>query len=170
MDPLRFKSLGPWAFCALKSFGGPQNLMSIDGPRKLSRVHQTWGFGSIITSLGPVLKFQYKIFCITLPNSQKGGPSLGKTSLGHTVCTAWPREVGLIEYMIERVYQGFLSLELHKFGIFWNLHQLHQPTSHFDLGWWKVRGGHPLNTFGLMKVRGGHPFRLVQIPKNAKFV
>ena len=38
--------------------------------------------------------------------------------------------------MIERVCQGFLPLELHKFGIFWNLHQpkgvpishFHQPT------------------------------------------
>ena len=48
------------------------------------------------------------------------------------VYTACPREVatrgghplGLIEYIIqERVHRVFLPYELHKFGIFWNLHQ-----------------------------------------------
>ena len=45
--------------------------------------------------------------------------------------TACPREVvarcgyplGLVEFMIERVYQVFLSFEPFEFGIFWNLHQ-----------------------------------------------
>ena len=55
--------------------------------------------------------------------------------------TACPREIvprgghpfGLIEYIIERVYQVFLSFELHKFGIFWNLHQPKGvPTPHFS--------------------------------------
>ena len=43
--------------------------------------------------------------------------------------------LGLIEYIIEREYQFFLPFEMHKFGIFWNLHQpkgvpspsFHQP-------------------------------------------
>ena len=40
--------------------------------------------------------------------------------------------LGLIDYMIERVYQGFLSFELQKFGIFWNLYQPKGvPTYHF---------------------------------------
>ena len=56
------------------------------------------------------------------------------------IITACPREVvargghplGLIEYMLERVCQGFLPFELHKFVIFWNLHQPKGlPTSHF---------------------------------------
>jgi hypothetical protein len=34
--------------------------------------------------------------------------------------------------LIERVYQGFLSFELHKLCILWNLHQPKRvPTSHF---------------------------------------
>ena len=88
--------------------------------------------------------------------------------------TAWTREIvtrgeyplGLIEYMIERVYQVFCILN-------------HLNLSFFG----KVRGGYPQKTFGLMKsqrwvppknlgwwkVRGGHPFGLMQIPRNAKF-
>ena len=60
-------------------------------------------------------------------------------------CTAWPREVvardghplGLIEYMIERVCQGFLPFEPFEFGFFWNLHQ-HKgvPISHFHQPTW----------------------------------
>ena len=49
------------------------------------------------------------------------------------IVTRGGHPLGLIEYMIERVYQGFLSFELHKFGIFWNLHQPKGvPTPHFS--------------------------------------
>jgi hypothetical protein len=64
-------------------------------------------------------------------------------SLLKYIPTACPRVVvprrghplRLIEYIIEIVYQVFLPFELHKFGIFWNLHQpkgvpspsFHQP-------------------------------------------
>ena len=69
--------------------------------------------------------------------------------------TACPREIvprgghplGLIEYIIERVYQVFLSFELHKFGIFWNLHQPKGvPTPYFS-STDRILGGCPSLTF-----------------------
>ena len=66
------------------------------------------------------------------------------------IITARPREVvargghplGLIEYMLERVCQGFLPFELHKFVIFWNLQQPKGvPISHFHQPTWF--GGYP---------------------------
>ena len=74
-----------------------------------------------------------------------------KESFVLSIHTAWPREIvvrgghplGLIEYVIERVYQVFLPFELHKFGICINPKEcppltFHQPkdlngvpSSHF---------------------------------------
>ena len=47
--------------------------------------------------------------------------------------------------MIERVYQGFLSFELHESGIFWNLHQpICPPLTFINL---QVFSGCPTLTF-----------------------
>ena len=80
------------------------------------------------------------------------------------ILDACPREVvsrgghplGLIEYMTERVCQGFLPFELHKFGIFWNLHQPKGvPISHFHQPTWF--GGYPSLTFHEPKFFRGVP-------------
>jgi hypothetical protein len=79
----------------------------------------------------------------------KGSEISLETKSVSRVNTACPREIvprgghplGLIDYVIERVYQVFLPFELHKFGIFWNLHQpkgVPSPRFHQPKGFWKV--------------------------------
>ena len=66
---------------------------------------------------------------INNPYSQEGPPL---TFISLKAPTSWTREIvtrglGLIEYVIKRVHQFFLPFELHKFGIFWNMHQPKGP-------------------------------------------
>ena len=90
---------------------------------------------------------------------------------GNTAC---PREVlvrgghplGLIEYVIERVYQVFLPFELHKFGICINPKEcppltLHQP---------KDLNGCPPLTFINLKIFRGVPSSHFHQPKGFRGV
>ena len=74
-------------------------------------------------------------------SSEVGSPQLMESKLIEKLTrtlTACTREV---EYMIERVFQVFLSFEPFEFGISWNLHQPKGvPSSRLV----KPRGGHPL--------------------------
>ena len=86
---------------------------------------------------------------------------------GSKYCTACPQEIvprgghplGLMEYIIERVYQVFLSIELHKFGIFWNLHQPKGvPTPHFSSTYRFLGGAHPSLFINLKVFRVPTPY------------
>ena len=78
----------------------------------------------------------------TFRDSSLGGPNIS-TACSREVAVRGGHPLGLIEYVIERVYQVFLPFELHKFGICINPKEcppltFHQPkdlnrvpSSHF---------------------------------------